>query len=227
MEIRNNYNIQTSRPAFGMAFKSPSADQMEEFTKLVTHNGRIRPRLAGKALFRLVERHANDKHFDFYWSNSGVVFEPKTSEAEHLMPYMRAEFVDPPESSIEKMHNKTIVNNVLNGNKYEAASTLKKVLMSLKEIAGVIKTRLAIEMYPEQEVLPREIRKASLNVQLLERKAQNQSVEKAKRTIIFTKKAEKDEIKRQKAVKIVSSVFEPAETKVKKTINFDSEMEKS
>lgn len=78
MEIRNNTQTQLN---FGMAFLKP--DDMEAFTKYVTHNRKAS--VVKRGIEQLRREQKNNKHFDIkYLDSDEIMLCPKTKDAESV-----------------------------------------------------------------------------------------------------------------------------------------------
>ena len=65
MEIRNNQQYY-NRQNFGMAFRLPEKKSAQDaFANLVSNYGEKPYNVVERSLTSLIEKHANDKHFDF------------------------------------------------------------------------------------------------------------------------------------------------------------------
>lgn len=197
MEIRNN------NPSFGMAFKTPSKGDMEAFTKYVTNDFKVSPRLAKRGLEKIVKKHADDVHFDiFFVAPREICAEPMTREAKFRYENDLLDQIPCDISVVEKYIEK------YDSKEYKharyAAKPGKKILMSLRQFADFVKTYAVLAFKPE-EALPMSVRKSSLNVSLWESQIKAKEAQMTKND----QKAMKLREKNLKAIDKISSVFEP------------------
>ncbi len=81
MEIRNN--VQMNNTSFGMAFKRPSADKMQDFVEYVGQGAS--GKRAKRALAALQKQQADNHHFDIEYIGEGTFkIVPKSSRARKM-----------------------------------------------------------------------------------------------------------------------------------------------
>lgn len=189
MEVRNiTPNYTSNATSFGMAFKRPSADVMGNFTEYVTKKGKNSARLAKRGVAKIVDRHANDKHFNFEYVGDGK-FEivPKSPRAMAMkVDGQLPEDVKAPKGIIERTRAKYF------SDAYKAemdeASGLKAAWMLTKQFAAALKARLTIQFKPV-DALPKGIRNTSSKVSAYEKLVEKQIAKEAKETAAAKKAA--------------------------------------
>ena len=227
MEVRSiTPNYTNNATTFGMAFRKPKADAMEEFVKFVTKKDVNSVSLAKRGVAKIIDRHSKDVHFDFEYTGAGK-FEivPISAKAKEMLVLGNLPGkVEAPKGIIEKTREKYFSEAY----KAEAdkATGFKAFWMSAKAIAAGVKARLALEFKPVDS-LPKKFRDASSMVTAYEKAVRKQLAKEAKEAaaaekqaakqakaaekarIAAEKKAAAKEAAKQKAMEQISSVFDP------------------
>lgn len=227
MEVRNiTPNYTSNATSFGMAFKRPTTKQMEEFTEYVTKKGKTSSRQAKRGITTIINRHKNDRHFDFaYTEGNKFEFVPTSAKAKQMMNAgMLPEEIDAPKGIIEKTREK-YYSDVYKA-KVDEAEGFQAFWLVTKQVAAALKARLALEFKPV-DTLPRSMRKASAKVKAYEKAVDKQIAKEAKEAAaaekaaakrakaaekarVAAEKAERAEAAaKQKAIDTVASAFEP------------------
>ncbi len=191
MEVRNiTPNYANNATSFGMAFRRPTPKQMEDFTEYVTKKGKTSPRLAKKGVASIVNRHANDTHFDFTYLDGGK-FEiiPKSIKAKTMMEAgVLPEDIYVQKGIIGKTREKYFSDAYKA--KIDEAEGFKAFLLITKQIAGALKARLALEFKPV-DALPKGMRKVSAQVKAYEKAVDKQISKEIKEAAVAKKEAAK------------------------------------
>lgn len=164
MEIRNNqqyYNQQN----FGMAFRFPEKKSAQDaFARLVSNNGEKPYNVVERSLTSLVEKHANDKHFDFTFDGNKFVFEPRTLLAYGMQNDGMIKLSNRPLEGVWEKFNATY------GNHDEMLKNLKgfdKFYYEMKYITSLLKSSVCAYIKPF-DTLPVELRQMSRDVSEME-----------------------------------------------------------
>lgn len=188
MEIRNN------TPSFGMAFKKPSAEAMEQFTEYVTRKGAASAGIAKRGVQTLVKRHANDKHFDIeFQAPSRMRIVPKTAVAGEMMEGEMLPEVLYKRGAVDKIREKYFSDAF--DETFENASGIKKAWLVGRKVAACIRG-LAIFALKPVESLPTSMKTVSRKTQVWEEIVNDRLAQIAK-----------DEAKRAKAIDAITSAF--------------------
>ncbi len=200
MEIINN--SLKSGTAFGMAIKKPSPEIMGEFTDYLTNGGKKNPNTVARGLKKIVQKHANDKYLD-------LVFEApktwsvvaKTEDIEKMIKNGELTANLEPNGIAERYNAK--YGSEAYKTTFNKATGAKKVWMIVKQLASVLKKRIVTNLYPE-ESLPKNLRKASINLTAMESKI---DAKIAKEAAESEKQAKLTQAK-ENAIKLIETVFE-------------------
>jgi len=219
MEINRNYTpVNTS---FGMAFKKPSPEAMEQFTEFVTKKGKLSPRLAKKGVERIVKQQAGNRHFDMEFSApKEIILVPKTLKAQEMQAENMLEVNRTlPKNSIDKYREKYLGEAF--DSSLDKATGLKKIGMFMKFVGASVKNLIIREMRPEY-LLPQNLRLASRNATDLEATVSKQITKEAEEAKIAAKKAAKKSARKEKAFRMIDSAFDSKEAAVKKAPEVDT-----
>ena len=199
MEIRNN------TPSFGMAFIKPKPEVMSDFGKYVTKGGKISAKRASSAVRSLVERHAQDKHFDMEFVPPKVItVTPKSETAKQML----AQGLIVVDSKLGRTPSAIFRDTYIKADSefndsLEKASSFKKVGMLFRMAFEGIRARLSMKYNPETS-LPKEIRNASANVKRWEAQVEAQVQKEMQIAEDIAKKEQAD----KKTISKLNSIFD-------------------
>ncbi|MBR6722929.1 hypothetical protein IKL64_05700 [bacterium] len=163
MEIRNNQQYY-NRQNFGMAFRLPEKKSAQDaFANLVSNYGEKPYNVVERSLTSLIERHANDKHFDFTFDGEKFVIEPKT----YLALEMYTDGIKLSNKPLKGTWEKFLTNY---GDYDEVVENLKgfnRFCYEAKYVGSLLKSSIAAFIKPF-DTLPVELRQASRDVSELE-----------------------------------------------------------
>ncbi len=163
MEIRNNQQYY-NRQNFGMAFRLPEKKPAQDaFANLVSNYGEKPYNVVERSLTSLIEKHANDKHFDFTFDGEKFVIEPKT----YLALEMYADGIQLSNKPLKGTWESFLKNY---GNYDEVVGSLKgfdRFCYEAKYIGSLLKSSVIAFVKPF-DTLPVELRQASRDVSELE-----------------------------------------------------------
>ena len=168
MEIRNN------TPSFGMAFKKPSAEQMEAFTNYVT-KGR-KPKFVEKGIRQVVAEQAGNKHFDIeYHGGDCFSVNAKTEKAESMF----GDTIITSENSTSKSVLEQVEEKSQNFIRTaEGTSGLKQFFLGVKAVYTQLKATVSIIRSPK-EILPNALRDAAETATRFEKRVDAQIAKEA------------------------------------------------
>ncbi len=193
MEVRSiTPNYTNNQTSFGMAFKKPNTEAIEDFTQYITRKGHNPVRLTKRGVAKIIERHSKDRHFDFVYTEAGK-FEiiPKTAKGKEMMDAgTLPQDILSPRGILEKAR---AANERIN-KAYDEAEGFEVFRLGMKQFFIAIKARLGMELKPVDS-LPRGIRNTSAKVQACETAVEKQLAKEAKEAA----KAEKIAAKKAKA----------------------------
>lgn len=152
MEIRNN--VQMNNTSFGMAFKRPSVDKMQDFVEYVGKG--VSGKRAKKALTALQKQQASNHHFDIEYIGDGTFkVVPKSSRARKVTSGLDLGPETRWESELDKSGAKVMERLVearrANGGKLPLSQKIRRIFVDVPSIfvAGIKDLRNPLSSLPE------------------------------------------------------------------------------
>ncbi|MGN0030557.1 MAG: hypothetical protein ACI37Q_01220 [Candidatus Gastranaerophilaceae bacterium] len=189
MEIRNvTPNYTNRQPAFGMALRAPK--DMGEFTDYVTKKGRVPLRMAKRGLERI--KNAGGNHYDIEYAGGKefniIPVSDKAKAMELPLPEVEPDY-------IEKL-NRTYFSNP---EALEDAKGMKAAWLVTKKFAAAVRGIFYGAVKPES-LFSSNLKKAVAQADAMEKMVEKQIAADAKAAA-----------KKEKAVQVLSSVFDDAD----------------